>query len=105
MIGKRWIIGCWIAAMGGCLMACAPQAVREAEDVVAHEIGHSLGMEHSIYGIMTEAQDSPGRRPEATAQNIGQCISNVFRAYIYNTDAKGTINGSLNKHGRVIKIQ
>ena len=21
MIGKRWIIGCWIAAMGGCLMA------------------------------------------------------------------------------------
>lgn len=79
--------------------------IYQSGETGAHEIGHSLGMEHSIYGIMTEAQDSPGRRPEATVQNIGQCISNVFRAYIYNTDAKGTINGSLNKHGRVIKIQ
>ena len=49
MIGKRWIIGCWIAAMGGCLMACAPQAVREAEDVVAQ--ADSLWHEGKQYGI------------------------------------------------------
>ena len=49
MIGKRWIIGYWIAVMGGCLMACAPQAVREAEDVVAQ--ADSLWHEGKQYGI------------------------------------------------------
>ncbi len=49
MIGKRWIIGYWIAAMGGCFMACAPQAVREAEDVVAQ--ADSLWHEGKQYGI------------------------------------------------------
>ena len=49
MIGKRWIIGCWIAVMGGCLMACAPQAVREAEAVVAQ--ADSLWHAGKQYGI------------------------------------------------------
>ena len=49
MIGKRWIIGCWIVAMGGCLMACAPQAVREAEDVVTQ--ADSLWHAGKQYGI------------------------------------------------------
>ena len=49
MIGKRWIIGCWIVAMGGCLMACTPQAVREAEDVVAQ--ADSLWHAGKQYGI------------------------------------------------------
>ena len=49
MIGKRWIIGCWIVAMGGCLMACAPQSVREAEDVVAQ--ADSLWHAGKQYGI------------------------------------------------------
>ena len=49
MIGKRWIIGCWIVAMGGCLMACAPQAVREAQSVVAQ--ADSLWHEGKQYGI------------------------------------------------------
>lgn len=71
----------------------------------AHEVGHSLGMEHTLSGIMTEAQDSPGRRLEVTPTNIGQCISNVFKTCMYNADAKGTIHGSLNRHGKVIKIQ
>ena len=62
MIGKRWIIGCWIAAMGGCLMACAPQAVREAEDVVSQ--ADSLWHAGKQYGIdkgdsATLAQVSP----------------------------------------------
>ena len=49
MIGKRWIIGCWIVAMGGCLMACAPQAVREAQSVVAQ--ADSLWHAGKQYGI------------------------------------------------------
>ena len=62
MIGKRWIIGCWIAVMGGCLMACAPQAVREAEDVVAQadslwHAGKQYGMDEG--DSATLAQVSP----------------------------------------------
>ena len=49
MIAKRWIIGCWIVTMGGCLMACAPQAVREAEDVVVQ--ADSLWHDGKQYGI------------------------------------------------------
>ncbi len=49
MIAKRWIIGCWIVAMGGCLMACAPQAVREAQSVVAQ--ADSLWHAGKQYGI------------------------------------------------------
>ena len=69
MIGKRWIIGCWIVAMGLGLMACAPQAVREAQSVVAQ--ADCLWHAGKQYGIdegdsATLAQASP---LDATSKN------------------------------------
>ncbi len=66
MIGKRWIIGCWIAAMGGCLMACAPQAVREAEDVVAQadslwHAGKQYGMDEGDSATLAQAYETLGQ--------------------------------------------
>ena len=53
---------------------------------------------------MTPGQDSPGRRPEITRENIQQCISNAFSRYSNSTEAKGTINGIVNRYGKVIKL-
>ena len=70
----------------------------------SHEVGHTLGMEHSESGIMTPGQDSPGRRPEVTPKNISQCISNAYRKFFYNANAKGSFSGGIvNRHGKVIK--
>ena len=66
----------------------------------AHEVGHTLGMLHTGYGIMTPAIDSPGRRIESTKTNISECISNVFMPHA----AVGFLNGSLNRHGKVIRL-
>ena len=66
MIGKRWIIGCWIVAMGGCLMACAPQAVREAEDVVAQadslwHAGKQYGIDEGDSATLAQAYETLGQ--------------------------------------------
>jgi len=66
MIGKRWIIGCWIVAMGGCLMACAPQAVREAQSVVAQadslwHAGKQYGIDEGDSATLAQACETLGQ--------------------------------------------
>ncbi len=66
MIGKRWIIGCWIAVMGGCLMACAPQAVREAQSVVAQadslwHAGKQYGIDEGDSATLAQAYETLGQ--------------------------------------------
>ena len=66
MIGKRWIIGCGIVAMGGCLMACAPQAVRKVEDVVAQadslwHAGKQYGIDEGDSATLAQAYETLGQ--------------------------------------------
>ena len=88
MIGKRWIIGCWIVAMGGCLMACAPQAVREAEDVVAqadslwHE-GKQYGMDEGDSATLAQAYKTLEAIPLPFREGLGLGSPYAHACYHY----------------------
>ena len=70
----------------------------------AHEIGHTLGMEHTNIGIMTQGLDSWGRKSEVSKMSLEQCIFNAFGRFPNSSGAKGLINGEINKYGKVIKL-
>ena len=88
MIGKRWIIRCWIAAMGGCLMACAPQAVREAEDVVTqadslwHE-GKQYGMDEGDSATLAQAYKTLEAIPLPFREGLGVGSPYAHACYHY----------------------
>lgn len=88
MIGKRWIIGCWIAAMGGCLMACAPQAVREAEDVVAQadslwHAGKQYGMDEGDSATLAQAYKTLEAIPLPFKEGLGVGSPYAHACYHY----------------------
>ncbi len=88
MIGKRWIIGCWIVAMGGCLMACAPQAVREAQSVVAqadslwHE-GKQYGMDEGDSATLAQAYKTLEAIPLPFREGLGVGSPYAHACYHY----------------------
>lgn len=70
----------------------------------AHEIGHTLGMEHSEIGIMTPGHNDDGRCLKATRKNMRQCLYNASTNETYNSHAIGTSNQSI-KSGKVKKAK
>ena len=88
MIGKRWIIGCWIVAMGGCLMACAPQSVREAEDVVAQadslwHAGKQYGMDEGDSATLAQAYKTLEAIPLPFREGLGVGSPYAHACYHY----------------------
>ena len=56
--------------------------IRIASDCVdtetgSHEVGHALGMMHTVSGIMTPASSDPNRTYDSVQQNIRDCIDNA----------------------------
>ena len=88
MIGKRWIIGCWIVAMGGCLMACAPQSVRKAEDVVAQadslwHAGKQYGMDEGDSATLAQAYKTLEAIPLPFREGLGLGSPYAHACYHY----------------------
>ena len=50
---------------------------RKNTDTGTHEVGHGLGMKHSLFGIMVEYSNHPDRSTEVTNTNIKDIFKNV----------------------------
>ncbi|MDD3404761.1 MAG: matrixin family metalloprotease, partial [Paludibacteraceae bacterium] len=50
-------------------------ADKSESETGAHEIGHTIGMEHSEEGIMTSSADNPNRSEKVSQQNIDESIN------------------------------
>ena len=101
MIGKRWIIGCWIVAMGGCLMACAPQAVREAEDVVAQadnlwHAGKQYGVDEGDSATLAQAYKTLEAipLPFREGMGLGSPMGNISYATLFLNTCHSNSTGS-----------
>jgi RHS repeat-associated protein len=64
---------------------------RQNSETGAHEMGHTLGLNHNTTGVMTEAQTDPNRSTNLQKSDVKDMISYPLR---------GKVNGAHNAEGR-----
>ena len=76
---------------------------RKETETGMHEIGHTLGMGHSVYGVLTSQSSDPNRSKDPTVSNVHESISSARKGkqtIVTNADnstapaGKGTVKNS-----------